>query len=333
MVCPHCGYKQPSSNDYLAQTESVEETDGENSSEESHPPDVSPPETEVEIPAENQPTEEEQPANAPSAPAENSTEPSTSDVNRPPGLEPISFDELDELETLLSSDDHDIPEAPAEPDTATDEPGDAEPADAAADDATPPVEDGAEDASAGNGSTIWRFKSDYGLTYSFFAVEGLIRWAEALGEQSQALVTNDGVVWKPFVDFKKQVDSAGDAGAAFQNTEMNLQAPAEAASPVDTGQINREGPAARPKRPSGARRKGPAPRRKSSSAGSRNTRGGSRVGQSKPSSRRGAAKGGDKAAASSTAKIGYLVFGLLLGGSAVYFGMYVLGFYDLVFKF
>lgn len=327
VVCPHCGYKQPSSNDYLASAESTEGSDQNQS-----PPAASlEPNVEV-APAdtETQAKSDEATESEPDATTDEWSDSSASDANRPPGLEPISFDELDELETLLSSDDHDVPDTGNEPESSTP----TEEADAADTTDDTESEENTEDACETTEVTTWRFKSDYGLTYSFFAVEGLLKWAEALGEQSQALVTNDGIVWKPFADFKKQVESQGDAGAAFQNTQVKVQEPAEAASPVETGQANRDGGATRPQRQTGPRRKGPAPRRKPSSAGARNTKGGSRVGQSKAGSRRGAAKGGGKtAAASGTAKAGFLVFGILLGGSAVYFGMYLLGFYDLVFKF
>ena len=270
-----------------------------------------------------------------------------------PGLEPISFDDLDELEQLLSSDEPSepsgappppviVPPEPAEPESESTE-TEAEPAPAA------------PDAPA---NTIWRLKSSSGLTYSFYAVSSLLRWADGLGQQKGVLISSDGVTWKDFAKFRAALgpDGDGDPHAAFQGTvtARPAQAPAPKRSPSTTQTGTRESIAKSRRSTAGARsasavrgqsklsttgerKRSPSVmsvtgERKSDPAASRAQNRGGGPRQKRTSSYQ--LRSAD--AAPSNPWPGRLVFmglGVAIGGASVYFGMYLLGFYELQLPF
>jgi hypothetical protein len=332
VTCPHCGHVQPARNDY---------TDGANEGSEEPVPN------EQEAPAIEAATTPESAANAMDDPSETS---------RPVGLEPISFDELEELEQLLSDDESDLSsgdlsdlssgdlEESFEEDDEYSGLGDldndleqllnngvldrltapTQPSRRTADDSP---EDGSEEAS----QAVWRVKSDAGLTYSFYCVDSLKRWFEALGEQRNAMVTADGVQWKAFADFQKKLEEHDDAQSAFESTQTQHRESAEPEAPIG----------ANPKAHTGQqqvtrnRHTKAIDRNHPSASGSRQNRnGGTRAnkGGRSASRNRSRTRGRDPETKPNwSINVAFMALGLVVGGTVVYFGMYLLGFYELAF--
>ena len=339
IACPHCGYVQPSADGYLGAGGGA-----------AKPAPVAP------VP-EMDHTLQDMPmpwaaGGAGAAP-----------TKRPGGLEPISFDDLEELEQLLSEDPRAkraaaaaAAEAPttviaAVPDVAED----AGPAEAAAATAAP-----AEDI------TVWRLKTDSGLTYSFYSPDSLSRWADGLSSQKGRMVSVDGMSWKSYDQFLQNSQGGADPMQALSSSATAkpaqapvLSAPAPAPGPTSGARsqprnTTREQPlpqkgGARPSTQTavGARQNTKtasmptAERKRSPSVAVA----GAEARAEKDSPPRGAAPNRTRTgsmivptrdAPSDGAwglRVLFMGLGLAVGGAGVYFGMYLLGFYDLVSPF
>jgi DNA-directed RNA polymerase subunit RPC12/RpoP len=324
VTCPHCGHVQPARNDYR---------DGANEGSEE------PAANEQDAPAAEAATVLESAASAMDDPSETS---------RPAGLEPISFDELEELEQLLSNDESDLSSGDLEESFEQDDDhsglGDldndleqllnngvldritapTQPNNRTADDSP---EDGSEEAP----QAIWRVKSDAGLTYSFYCVDSLERWFEALGEQRNAMVTVDGVQWKAFADFQKKLQEHDDAQSAFESTQTQHREFAEPEAPIGTILKTHTGQ----QQVTRNRHTKAIDRNRPSASGSRQNRnGGTRANKGGRSASRSKSRTRGRAPETKpnwSINVAFMALGLVVGGAVVYFGMYLLGFYELAF--
>jgi len=281
--------------------------------------------------------------------SQNEMESAHTENSRPAGLEPISFDDLDELEQLLSDDDSDVSsgdlDATFDPDD--DSSGLLDEMDGGLDellgnnDAPDPSSeeihsddgnDSADKPANDSSPTIWRVKSDRGLTYSFFSIDSLKRWFSALGEQQNALVTVDNVEWKAFGDFEKQLADNEDARSAFKNTQAREQDSAEPAAPIEFSPKTQSGTHTSPRKSRGhtVERSRPTGTGRGKTGEAHQSRSGRRTGSG---SRAGVRRKGQEPAPAPTwsGQIAFMALGLVVGGAGVYFGMYLLGFYELTF--
>lgn len=358
VTCPHCGFVQPAAENYLDQGE---------------------------VPARKD--------NQPPSPAADGLDKTMADMKMPwadggggsSGLEPISFDDLEELEQLLSADAAPLPSIPPKTTPgippAEHKPSGAGPrisfgtgdefdeAEAAA--AAGQAEASEAPAEAPGGATIWRLKSTKGLTYSFYNTQSLQRWAEGLGESAGMLVSIDGITWKKYDEFQELLGDTSGAIDAFKGatpTGPPRSASVPGPSQTQTTIRSESRPAmapAKPKRSVSAARTGSRTRtsttaerpRMSSTqsaieavtaeamaveAGRSTT--GQRPRPSKGKSSRPAprtttgsyqfrAGEGQKSSGTWAGRALFLGFGTIIGGASVYFGLYLLGYYDLVFAF
>ena len=282
-----------------------------------------------------------------------------------PGLEPISFDDLEELEQLLSGDEP-LPQ-PAAPPTAPAAPPPPPPAAPSNEGAVvgSDPDPGPEAPEEGSRSrTIWRLKSASGLTYSFYDTVALARWAGGLQKPEALLVSIDGITWKAYGKFKAQIGNGGDAVEAFRGLASAAppQAPAAAAKKASiTGQAKREAsaPAAAARRSTSNLRKASVTKSRTKTQTSELRRAPSalslaaeaaaaaedkRTSGGGPRKRSSSRSGITRTTASFNVRqegggnpwpgrLAFMGLGLMIGGASVYFGMYLLGFYDLSFNF
>jgi hypothetical protein len=198
---------------------------------------------------------------------------------------------------------------------------------------------------------VWRVKSDSGLTYCFFSAEKLIKWVDGLSPQKNAMVSVDGLNWKSYGDFKAKYAGETEAMAALEAASEGK--PAAQAAPVGGSGPSVAGPSTIAKRdpkapartatglqavtraPAPATRAGPRPA-KPQTTGERRalsvTDERPRPSDSTVAPRR-ANDAPSPASAGWGARLGFMAAGMLVGGAGVYFGMYLLGFYDLSFSF
>lgn len=297
------------------------------------------------------------------------------------GLEPISFDDLEELEELLRDDPRqkrkaaegaESPPTPAKTEAHRKPSMVAFGTGEAFDDEPPPPPTAA--AAPADSRTVWCLKSAAGLTYSFFDIPGLSRWAAGLEGLADLVVSIDGIVWKSYKEFQTAVDGGSGAIDAFRGTKASRPA----AKPSAAAAAEPARPAAKgPGRTASATRK-PTQARKRTRAGNRTSvserqppsdladamaaavaqesgqstggktgrhaRPGRATGErARPAARNGGATktGSFKLASGPPAeeinpwpgRLGFMGVGLFVGGAGVYFGMYLLGFYDLTFAF
>ncbi|MEC8023510.1 MAG: hypothetical protein VX223_06210 [Myxococcota bacterium] len=296
------------------------------------------------------------------------------------GDEPIAFDNLEQLEQLLGNSGQSAPTVKPADSVSTPSEQSIEPAipapitsapdDPVAETTETPQPPALEAITTEGGPTIWRMKSDSGMTYSFFSLTSLVRWADGLAPQEKAALTSDGVIWKRLRDFRSELEKNDDPTAAFEAAPVP-----KSATPTVAATASTTGKAARPSKGKGSttqsRRRPTRTASATTSAGVPNATGertraagisgvssemeelmkaasasedGGRTStqqmtrrSSSTSSSRGSTKGAAssrrKSATSAGSKAALFGFGALLGGFSVYFGMYLLGFYDLVFAF
>lgn len=337
LTCPHCSYAQPAADDYLTQG-------GEDASASTAPtsdPQIEPAALDMTLQDVKMPWAGDTQARAEGQPSE---------------LEPISFDDLEELEDLLGGG--------AESEAAPPAP------DAGSPPSTPDADDDpAQEAEPGPGDVIWQIKSESGLTYSFFSADSMISWAKGLSAQKNLLISIDGIAWKPLAPFQSAYVEGGDALGAFRGTAAHRPARTAAPQPAPQKTINA---AAKPTRstraPSQAIRRtgnlsrvttrpnptgqhgapdplaaamnaavaaeGGAPARSNTSTGQR--RRPTRTSSTVPRSQTGnsqAQRGQVVESNSWPGRLAFLGVGILVGGTGVYFGLYLLGFYNLTFAF
>ncbi len=198
---------------------------------------------------------------------------------------------------------------------------------------------------------IWRIKSDSGLTYCFFSAEKLIGWVDGLSPQKHAMVSVDGLNWKSYGDFKTKYAGETEAMAALEAASegkpATQSAPAGGSGPsvAALSTIAKRDPKATARTAPGLQavtrvaapttRAGVRPA-KPQTTGERRalsvTDERARPSDSTTVPRR-AGEATAHAAGGWGARIGFMAAGMLVGGSGVYFGMYLLGFYDLSFSF
>ena len=163
--------------------------------------------------------------------------------------EPIAFDNLEQLEQLLGNSGQSAPvvqssqkEAPPPPPVA-EAPGESPPTIQADFELVGKAD--SEPASvlqaitSEAGPTIWRLKSDVGMTYSFFSLTSLVRWADGLAPQDKAALTSDGVVWKRLGDFRSELEKNDNLTEAFDAAPLPQVAAATTAKATTTGSTSR----------------------------------------------------------------------------------------------
>ncbi|MFT5431164.1 MAG: hypothetical protein ACI9OJ_001843 [Myxococcota bacterium] len=352
VTCPDCEYVQPASDDFL----------GGSKAEASAPPPPS------DMDATMADMKAPWSGGSPSAP-----KPARS-------MEPISFDDLEELEALLTGDAEPQPtpkpkkpapprqsakpkkaakkggatapgkkggsESAATPQAATPRTVPQSPTPESADESAPEAEAARDGENAGE--ILWRLKSDSGLTYSFYDSSALLRWHSGLGEQKHALLSNDSVSWKPVAEFTGFVEGGATPEEAFAKATASTPPPAEAppsTSTTTTGQRENVAPAASPRRAATGTRKRPKSNtleRPRGPRGPSTTTTGER--KAPPARSASVAPRGSQASAQIrptemaevntwSGRLAFMALGFAVGGGCVYFGMYLLGFYDLVFSF
>jgi len=295
--------------------------------------------------------------------------------------EPIAFDNLEQLEQLLGNSGQSAPvvqssqkEAPPPPPVA-EAPGESPPTIQADFELVGKAD--SEPASvlqaitSEAGPTIWRLKSDVGMTYSFFSLTSLVRWADGLAPQDKAALTSDGVVWKRLGDFRSELEKNDNLTEAFDAAPLPQVAAATTAKATTTGSTSRPNKSKanvtqtrrRPTRTSSAtsrhkqstvtgerkRNKGMAgvspemeELMKAASASedgahvttsqiSRRAVGG--AGSSVRTSGKHKSVAASKSNQASSSPVAFFGLGAILGAAGVYFGLYLAGFYDLVFSF
>lgn len=295
--------------------------------------------------------------------------------------DPIAFDNLEQLEQLLGNSGQSAPvvtstkkETPPEPPQAPVQEeeeaptleADFEPVATEAILSSANTSESALQAiTSESGPTIWRLKSDAGMTYSFFSLTSLVRWADGLAPQDKAALTSDGVVWKHLGDFRSELEKNENPTAAFEAAPVPQSATPAPAKATTTGTSQR------PTKPqSGQTRRRPARTASVSSrsghptvtterkrttgmtsvspemeelmkAASESEDGGrSAVSQSSRRATSAVRTSGkhkavatSKKSATSGSQVAFFGLGAILGAAGVYFGMYLAGFYDLVFSF
>ncbi len=317
VTCPHCGFTQPASDDGEATVQTAA-------------PRPSAPRAPAQPPVRSSPLEP-----LPIAPG----------ARGPSGASAITMSprDMDSLEELVAqpSGARSLPEAA--PDVEPPPPARTVSVpiteNAPAEPSAPPVE---------SGPRIWRLKSDAGLTYCFFEPDKLMRWVDGLGPQKNALVSVDGVNWKTYADFKSKFESDGEALSALESASEHkpvaapsLTAPTVAGAAPGPKPAGGRGPASPPVRPAQPTRQGVRPkpnptgeRRAITTTGERPAELG--LADASPNRRPpSSATGTHKAVGSGGwgARIGFMAAGMVLGGAGVYFGLYLMGYYDLVMPF
>lgn len=200
-------------------------------------------------------------------------------------------------------------------------------------------------------SRVWRVKSDSGLTYCFFSAEKLIRWVDGLSPQKHAMVSVDGLNWKSYGDFKAKYAGETEAMAALEAASEGKPAaqpaPAGGSGPSVAGPstIAKRDPKAPARTATGlqAVTRAPAPTTRAGARPTKPQTTGERRAISVTDERprpsdstvapRRASEGAAPASAGWGARLGFMAAGMIVGGAGVYFGMYLLGFYDLSFSF
>ena len=193
---------------------------------------------------------------------------------------------------------------------------------------------------------VWRVKSDSGLTYCFFSAERLIRWVDGLGPQKHAMVSVDGVNWKAYSDFHGKFEGDVEALAALEAAaEGKPNTQSVTASTTVAGPATQVRPGPKPPARTATQLQPPTksvqPTRNANRSKTQNTTGDLR--RPHPTAERPAVGGDDSSARRPTgapaesagwgARVGFMLAGMVLGGASVYFGMYLLGFYDLTSPF
>ena len=325
VTCPHCDYLQPAAEDYLDANQS-----------DPPPPSVSSPPASISATTDVDMTMRD--IKMPWA------EMDTSDPlaqAQAPGLEAISFDDMDELDELLGKASEEV--APTENSAAP-----------AADEA-PPVAEVAPPAAETTekpetASTVWRLKSAAGLTYNFYDFHSLTKWADGLEKPEKAQVSIDGISWKVLSSVREKIADGDTALETYKSTAV--QRPKQAPPPKRTTNtsVRRDRnskaqrrsasairTAAKAKRTSDERKRAAnALQLAAEQAAAEAPRGGSGTAQRRRTGRTqtttGQSRKGKQAAASSwSGRLLFMALGASVGGAGVYFGMYLLGFYDLTF--
>ncbi len=370
LTCPHCGYLQPAADEYLGASGAAP-TDGK---------------------ADKAPAEPAQPEHA-RADLDRTMQDMRApwadggDKDKGGGLEPISFDDLEELEELLSEDPRTAkkpikapnmqaaaPKLAAVPPQPPQPPQQSAPAisfgtgDEIDDDEPAPAQAAAADsvAAAPQARVIWKLKSATGMTYSFFDIEALSRWATGLSDTKALVLSLDGIEWKAYGEFQSALSKGDEAVAAFAGskaTQPRRVAAKEAPAPASVTK-NSKRPEA-PKRAASAVRQTQrsravaratttAERKRQPSVleqvaaeaaaheDAKSGRGTRTVERARPNLQRQASarstgnfqiRQGVVEANPWPSRLAFMGLGLVLGGATVYFGLYLLGFYDLSFTF
>ena len=330
VLCPHCGFEQPAVDEYLAE-------DGT-----APPPMATPVDEDSKASQEAESNETE--ATTEDSPTEN---PESADADSEEiGLEPISFDDLDELETDSADSSQ---ETKNKPDKSTQ---DSQEKDAVQEPGETTEESGTEPQSSTPAPPIaWQFKGIHGMTYRFLDVNALVKWTGKLNDISSCLVSRDGTSWKMLKPFLQQIEEGSDPMAAFEQTAALASVAPAAPAPEggDGAKPSRNQSMTRQRRTATSGTSG-----KSSGSGNRKSRSG---GHTRRMERPRTSHGGARRTATSMtrtrtsttgtmraprgseaagipdwkSRLLYLSAGLVTGGVIVYFGMYFMGFYDLVF--
>ena len=344
VLCPHCGFEQPAVDEYLADenaadaplAEPVEDEDGGEAQSEQTAPEQAATEVETEASVEAAPVDDEEGEETVEEAEENGEEAEEL------GLEPISFDDLDELDSA------DEEKSQAEPPPESTE-SESNPADVT--EAENPEKGGAESEPPAVVHPIaWQFKGIHGMTYRFLDVKALVKWTTKLNDISSCLVSKDGASWKMLQPFLQHLEEGSDPMAAFTQTAALASASPEtpAAEGDDSQKPSRTQSVAKQRRTatSGGGGKGSASAARKSRTNhtrrmdrSRTSHGGSRRTATSMARTRTSTTGTMRSPRSAELtgipdwknRIIYLSAGLVVGGLAVYFGMYFMGFYDLAF--
>jgi len=330
VVCPHCGFEQPAVDQYLEQ-------DTEQAA--PHTPVEEAPDAENGTDAADQ--EKTDGDRVAEEVIENTTIKADVSDNVEEGLEPISFDNLDDLETLMEEGEKSV-EAESE-----------------ATETTPSTAETSTDEESAGPPTktpevpmviAWQLKGSGGLTYRFTSANGLVAWASQMERPKKCLISIDGAIWKRLNEFLKQLGEDSEPTKAFADTAA--LAPLSYAPKKDAGgkkeNTTRAQSISRARRAatagSSAKGKGSSERTRSRTSAtrtgerSRTSQGGPRRTATSMTGRRSTTTANMRAprsqdVAGSThwkTRMVFLSVGLAVGGLGVYIGMYLLGFYELV---
>ncbi len=327
VTCPHCDFVQPVGDEPDATVQSsIPEAVARQAPVAAKAPPVAPPAAKSVPPA---------PKSFPPRAAEPKPQPAK-------GLEPLSLDSLESF-SQEESIPPPVPPPPAKERAVPPPSRSASLPPTPHEELEPPAP--APDVSLSD-TTVWRVKSDSGLTYCFFSAEKLIRWVEGLGPQRNAMVSVDGINWKAYADFKQKYAGEAEAMAALEASAEGrpvASAPAGGAPSVATSLP--------PKRDPKAPARTVTSMQATQARGPQGARTGARAKQQTTGElRRAAQVTGERPAPADTsttgrrptpaatnagwgARIGFMAAGMVLGGAGVYFGMYLMGFYDLAMPF
>ena len=326
VVCPHCGFEQPAVDQYLEQ----DTEQAANTTPVAEAPDAG-----------NGTDAADQEDTGDEMVAEELVEDNAGESNNEgEGLEPISFDNLDDLETLMEEGGKSVKgeaEATETTTSAADTPTDEESAEAPAEALEVPM------------PIAWQLKGSGGLTYRFTSADGLVAWASKMERPKKCLISNNGANWKRLNEFLKQLGEDPEPAKAFADTAP--LAPLSYAPKKDTG--GKKENTARAQSISRARRAATTGSSAKGKESAERTR--SRASATREGERTRASQGGPRRTATSMTgrrsttttnmralrsqdiaeatnwktRMIFLSVGLAVGGLTVYIGMSLLGVYEL----